>query len=321
VLAGKLCLRDKDLAKTSVNILVRELDTADDPAVRSNALVVLGDLCVRYTAMVDRHVGGMAACLQDPDPLVRRHAILLISQLLLQDYVKWRGLLLYRFLATLVDADQSVKDLGFFTLTRPLINKNPGLFAQNFVEALFVLNNYSEHPCYAAAAAGRSESDGGVTMEGIDLGGDSPAQVGKRMALYSTMLEHMTDEQKITVTAKLSQEVLSAAVDGGLPIATYSPAPSSSAAAAAAAAKTEGFNGGGGISSSKDSDLSARKKASAVVKDALTVLASSGIRVGGSRGGAAADLEDGSAEEMASQQSGSGGLAAAKSKLLSKVSG
>lgn len=40
-----------------------------------------------------------------------------------QDYVKWRGLLLYRFLATLVDADQSVKDLGFFTLTRPLINK------------------------------------------------------------------------------------------------------------------------------------------------------------------------------------------------------
>lgn len=40
-----------------------------------------------------------------------------------QDYVKWRGLLLYRFLATLVDADSSVKDLGIFTLTRPLINK------------------------------------------------------------------------------------------------------------------------------------------------------------------------------------------------------
>ena len=38
----------------------------------------------RYTAMVDRHVGAMAACLQDSHPLVRRHAILLISQLLLQ---------------------------------------------------------------------------------------------------------------------------------------------------------------------------------------------------------------------------------------------
>lgn len=44
---GKLCLRDKALAKRSVNLFVRELDTAAAPAVRSNALVVLGDLTVR----------------------------------------------------------------------------------------------------------------------------------------------------------------------------------------------------------------------------------------------------------------------------------
>lgn len=49
--AGHLCMRNKGLAKSSVNILVRELDTADDPAVRSNALVVLGDLCVRYVLL------------------------------------------------------------------------------------------------------------------------------------------------------------------------------------------------------------------------------------------------------------------------------
>lgn len=55
--------------------------------------------------------------------------------------------------------------------------QTPGLFAQNFVETLFVLNNYSEHPCYAAAAAGRADAGGGVTMDGIDLGGDSPSQV------------------------------------------------------------------------------------------------------------------------------------------------
>lgn len=41
-----------------------------------------------------------------------------------------------------------------------------------------MLNNYSEHPCYMAAAAGRAEAGGGgVTMEGIDLGGDDPKQV------------------------------------------------------------------------------------------------------------------------------------------------
>lgn len=57
------------------------------------------------------------------------------------------------------------------------VRQSHGLFAQNFVETLFVFNNYSEHPCYAAAAAGRADAGGGVTMEGIDLGGDSPAQV------------------------------------------------------------------------------------------------------------------------------------------------
>lgn len=40
-----------------------------------------------------------------------------------QDYVKWRGLLLFRFLATLVDPDASVRNLGLFTLTHPLITK------------------------------------------------------------------------------------------------------------------------------------------------------------------------------------------------------
>ena len=36
----------------------------DNSSVRSNALFVLGDMCVRYTNLVDRHIGVLAACLQ-----------------------------------------------------------------------------------------------------------------------------------------------------------------------------------------------------------------------------------------------------------------
>lgn len=97
------------------------------------------------------------------------------------------------------------------------------------------------------------------------------------MSVYSTMLEHMSDEQKITVTAKLAQEVLSAVIDGGLPLANSTGSTASSSAAFANGNK----NGGG---------AEARKKASSVVKDALTIMASPGIRVGG-RGGAAASTE------------------------------
>lgn len=36
----------------------------DNSSVRSNALFVLGDMCVRYTNLVDRHIGVLAGCLQ-----------------------------------------------------------------------------------------------------------------------------------------------------------------------------------------------------------------------------------------------------------------
>ena len=82
VTLGKLCLRDKALARQHVNVFLRELvPEPDQPppqaltaaaavaagarrqagaaaasaAVRSNALLVLGDLCVRYTSLVDRY--------------------------------------------------------------------------------------------------------------------------------------------------------------------------------------------------------------------------------------------------------------------------
>ena len=66
---GKLCLRDKALAKRSVNLFVRELDTAAAPAVRSNALVVLGDLCVRYCLSSCHVVGFVLLALGGRDNL------------------------------------------------------------------------------------------------------------------------------------------------------------------------------------------------------------------------------------------------------------
>jgi condensin-2 complex subunit D3 len=131
-------------------VLARELHSsgrgAGDATVRSNALVVLGDMCVRYTNLVDRQLPTMAACMQDASPLVRRHAILLLSSLLLQDYVKFRGLLIHRYLTTLVDEDENVSQLAEMTLCGPLLTKVPLLFQNSFVESLFVFNDCTDHP-------------------------------------------------------------------------------------------------------------------------------------------------------------------------------
>ena len=47
IFAGKLCLQQEVLAKKCVSVLVRELETSDDPVVRNNVVIILCDLCVR----------------------------------------------------------------------------------------------------------------------------------------------------------------------------------------------------------------------------------------------------------------------------------
>ena len=79
---GKLCLTDEPLAKKCVPLLVQQLKAAKAPAVRNNIMVALADLCVQYTALVDTHLPRLAACLSDPNELVRRQALALLANLL-----------------------------------------------------------------------------------------------------------------------------------------------------------------------------------------------------------------------------------------------
>ena len=226
---GKLCLRDENLAKNSLYLLARELHpSVKNPciSVQSNALLVFGDLCVRYTNMTDRYLPVMASCLQtgttDPETnlmapmknnsaIVRKHAVLLLSSLLLQDYIKWRGLLFHRFLVACSDEDDEVAQLAESVLSGPLWVRNPKLFFNHSVEALFVLNKSTAHPIYIAAA---SQGDGGsgiaVGFEGIYLNG--AVGQARRRRMYDFLLSKLSDEEKIGVTARLAKEVLGGAV-------------------------------------------------------------------------------------------------------------
>lgn len=82
VALGKLCLTDEPLAKKCVPLFVQQLKAAKAPAVRNNIMVALADLCVQYTALVDTHLPRLAACLTDPNELVRRQALALLANLL-----------------------------------------------------------------------------------------------------------------------------------------------------------------------------------------------------------------------------------------------
>jgi condensin-2 complex subunit D3 len=113
VTLGKICLRDRARARDHINIFLREITPGKSKSrtIRSNCLLILGDLCVRYTSLVEHHIGTMAGCLQDTDVTIRRHTMILLTQLLVQDYLKWRGLLLFRYLASVADPDPETAEL------------------------------------------------------------------------------------------------------------------------------------------------------------------------------------------------------------------
>ncbi|KAL9190912.1 hypothetical protein ACHAXT_000618 [Thalassiosira profunda] len=233
---GKLCLRDEALAKESLTILARELhrDSDSDPAVQSNALMVMGDLCVRYTNLVDRYLPFMAGCLQAGEgrpvevnssdrlssstfggrtnrhSLVKKNAIMLLSSLLLQDYIKWRGLFVHRFLAAVADEDDEVSCLAQTAIRGPLLEKQPNLLCNHFVGAVFVFNACKAHPLYEAesSAGGNGLS---VDFEGVALEGSERAH--RRREVYENMLSNLTDEQKLQVTARLVKEILGGALE------------------------------------------------------------------------------------------------------------
>jgi condensin-2 complex subunit D3 len=319
VTLGKICLRDETLAKSCLNLLLHELHTQEDevgrinPTVQSNALLVLGDLCVRYTNIVDCHLPAMGSCLQAKDrsdsvdqadefEIVRMHAVLTLSTLLLQDFIKWRGLLFYRFLAATADASGKVAQIAKALLCGPLLNKQPNLFHNNFVEAIFVLNGCLAHPISKAVVdLGENGAWVSVDFDAIKLSGSQNRS--RRHQIYSMMLDHLTDEHKIGVTARLAKEVFGSALNGGdLNVACKLSAEA--------------------LLESSDSTSSSEKRrlqcAFNVVKDTFSVLTSPLCQVGRDR--CTDEQEDGGESNFSGNGFPELHLAAVKGRLLTTIS-
>lgn len=267
ITVGKLCMRDHILARDALNVFLRELTCDEDSlnttsevsvsalteqsfitqstmgtknSVRNNALLVLADLCVRHTHLVDRHIDTLACCLQDRDVMIRRNALMLISQLLMQDFVKLKGLLLYRFLMLTVDDDEELAVFAKEVIERSLCVKYNGILVNHFSEALIILNKCSEHPIYSAVAFAVGQDNGhpnggsgavaiddhvfsqafAMDTSAIELDPNTKAfhasndlTRAQRFQIFNFMAANINDETKIQITAKLVNDILASAVD------------------------------------------------------------------------------------------------------------
>ncbi|KAB5518557.1 hypothetical protein PHYPO_G00167420 [Pangasianodon hypophthalmus] len=188
---GKLCLQHEELMARYIPAFARELEVGTELAVRSNVVVVLCDLCVRYPNTLSRYINNISACLRDSEPLIREQSLIMLTNLLQEEFVKWK-----------VSVEYCLVDL--------LLKKNPLMFSQHFIECIFHFNAYEKHKKYNRFPQTESEKSR-FSLKG-------QMNQGKRFRIYRFLLKHFTDEQRFNITTRISQDVLVYFVDSELPL-------------------------------------------------------------------------------------------------------
>lgn len=97
-------------------LVLSVLTTAQDPVVRSNIVIALGDCAISFGSLIDENSEKLYAGLGDDDLGVKKHTLMVLTHLILNGQVKAKGQL-GEMAKCLEDEDERVADLAklFFT--------------------------------------------------------------------------------------------------------------------------------------------------------------------------------------------------------------
>ncbi|KAH8581585.1 14-3-3 domain containing [Cryptosporidium sp. chipmunk genotype I] len=156
---GKASYSTSNIAKKVImQYMVTELQDSNAPlSIRNNILIILHDLYILHTPLVDPHLISMFSIIvkerkrvneesKDLNLILRKQSLLLLSDLIGQGYIKLRGSYLLRLLHSLVDRDNNIRNIAHGIFERILLKTNTSILVQNFIEILCYLNNWIDHP-------------------------------------------------------------------------------------------------------------------------------------------------------------------------------
>ncbi|XP_072293135.1 condensin-2 complex subunit D3 [Eucyclogobius newberryi] len=209
---GKLCLQHDELVQKYLPVFARELEEGTEVSVRNNVVVIMCDLCMRYTNSVDYYIPNISSRLRDDSATIRKNTVIMLTSLLQEEYVKWKGSLFFRFITALVDPVPSISNMCEYCLLHVLLKKNPEMFSQHFIECIFYFNSYTQHKSYNKFPQSDKE------MLSSSLKG--PQNREKRFHIYCFLLKHCTDSQRFSILNKINQTVLVCFADQELPLDT-----------------------------------------------------------------------------------------------------
>lgn len=145
IVMGQQAMRDQSIAHEMMPIF-RQLLCAHNisskvvAATRVNAAKALVDVCTRFTSVVEPFLPDICITMKDSEQTVREAIVILLIELLVEDFVKVKGPFFFHILTMLTDEDKTIKDMTIFLVKERLLMKNKNLIATQFFEAIFHYN-------------------------------------------------------------------------------------------------------------------------------------------------------------------------------------
>eukprot|EP00392_Amoebophrya_sp_AT5.2_P002274 g2279.t1 len=202
IVFGKLCLRDEKLAKKSIEMLVSHLTKREEPLqVRNNILILLSDLAVSYTSLVDRFVPIMTDFLSRDHPrFLRQQALMVLSSLLAEDFIKFKGNTTFRLIYMLSEADEGFAAGALAQQQQQQQHITSSTQAQRDAESVAALNGFLGIPQFQMARGSQKFSL--LTK---------PLQ---RYRIYHFLIKKLDMKTKFLVAQGLCQSYLTAFLEG-----------------------------------------------------------------------------------------------------------
>ncbi|KAI7899931.1 non-SMC mitotic condensation complex subunit 1-domain-containing protein [Cokeromyces recurvatus] len=119
-LITEVCARNKIYTdrtlQLNATLALSKFMCSKDPNIRSNIVIALGDMAVCFSTLIDDNITFLYNRLSDPNTLVRKNAVMVLTHLILNGMVKVKGQL-SEMAKCLEDKDQRIADLAklFFT--------------------------------------------------------------------------------------------------------------------------------------------------------------------------------------------------------------
>ncbi|OII76849.1 hypothetical protein cand_024240 [Cryptosporidium andersoni] len=188
--------------------------------IRNNVLVILHDMYILYTSLVDPHLICIFNILHeglekrsetqiDQNALLRKQSLLLLSDLISQGYIKLRGSYMLKFLCPLIDPLNSIRMIGRGLFEKVLLRLNPSLIVQNFVETMCFINGWLTHPCIKSWDIGHNKSLGNKYYDSEILN----FNCDEKEYIYDFFINNLSDKQKFEVLCRIVHDFLALFVD------------------------------------------------------------------------------------------------------------